>query len=204
MNDADRTSIHEAMEQQTISISKAGIITSLQARCSVIAAANPIGGRYDPSLTFADNVDLSEPILSRFDVLCVVKDQVDPIVDEMLAKFVVRSHRRHHPQGLHNPNDEPTTPETAPKSVEPSNKDKDKIDQELLKKYIIYAREKVHPKLQQMDQDKISKLYADLRHESALTGSVPITARHIESVLRLAEANAKMHLRSHVTDDDVN
>jgi len=214
MNDADRTSIHEAMEQQTISISKAGIITSLQARCSVIAAANPIGGRYDPSLTFADNVDLSEPILSRFDVLCVVKDQVDPIVDEMLAKFVVRSHRRHHPQGLHNPNDEPTTPrqpgtdpktpETAPKSVEPSNKDEDKIDQELLKKYIIYAREKVHPKLQQMDQDKISKLYADLRHESALTGSVPITARHIESVLRLAEANAKMHLRSHVTDDDVN
>ena len=82
------------MEQQTISIAKAGIITSLQvwllvpqviflieniffkARCSVIAAANPIGGRYDPSLTFADNVDLTEPILSRFDVLCVVKDQV--------------------------------------------------------------------------------------------------------------------------------
>ena len=80
MNDADRTSIHEAMEQQSISVSKAGIVTSLQARCAVIAAANPIGGRYDPSLTFAENVDLTEPILSRFDILCVVRDTVDPIV----------------------------------------------------------------------------------------------------------------------------
>ena len=79
MNDQDRTSIHEAMEQQSISVSKAGIVTSLQARCAVIAAANPIGGRYDPSMTFADNVDLTEPILSRFDVLCVVRDMVDPV-----------------------------------------------------------------------------------------------------------------------------
>ena len=97
MNDQDRTSIHEAMEQQTISISKAGIVTSLQARCSIIAASNPIGGRYDPSLTFTENVDLTEPILSRFDILCVVRDIVDPVQDEMLAKFVVESHVRHHP-----------------------------------------------------------------------------------------------------------
>lgn len=79
MNDQDRTSIHEAMEQQSISVSKAGIVTSLQARCTIIAAANPIGGRYDPSMTFPDNVDLSEPILSRFDILCVVRDTVDSI-----------------------------------------------------------------------------------------------------------------------------
>ena len=97
MNDQDRTSIHEAMEQQSISISKAGIVTSLQARCSIIAASNPIGGRYDPSLTFTENVDLTEPILSRFDILCVVRDVVDPVQDEMLAKFVVESHVRHHP-----------------------------------------------------------------------------------------------------------
>ena len=97
MNDQDRTSIHEAMEQQSISISKAGIVTSLQARCAVIAAANPIGGRYDPSLTFSENVDLTEPILSRFDVLCVVRDTVDAVDDERLAQFVVASHVRHHP-----------------------------------------------------------------------------------------------------------
>ena len=65
--------------------------------CSIIAAANPIGGRYDTSRTFAENVDLSEPILSRFDVLCVVKDTVDPVEDERLARFVVQNHQRAHP-----------------------------------------------------------------------------------------------------------
>lgn len=85
------------MEQQTISISKAGINSTLNARCAVIAAANPIGGRYNTSKPFSDNVELTEPILSRFDVLCVVKDTVDPTVDEILANFVVESHVRSHP-----------------------------------------------------------------------------------------------------------
>lgn len=98
MNDADRTSIHEAMEQQSISISKAGIVTSLQARCAIIAAANPIRGRYNPTIPFQQNVELTEPILSRFDVLCVVKDNVDPVMDELLARFVVGSHLRSHPK----------------------------------------------------------------------------------------------------------
>jgi len=98
MNDQDRTSIHEAMEQQSISISKAGIVTSLQARCSVIAAANPIGGRYDPQKSFSDNVALTDPILQRFDVLCVLQDTVDPVNDERLAQFVIKSHGRSHPK----------------------------------------------------------------------------------------------------------
>lgn len=84
----DRTSIHEAMEQQSISISKAGIVTSLHARCTVIAAANPIGGRYDPSRTFAENVDLTEPILSRFDVLCVVRDTVSGFANSKFPNYV--------------------------------------------------------------------------------------------------------------------
>jgi len=85
------------MEQQSISISKAGIVTSLQARCSVIAAANPIKGHYDASLNFNDNVDLTEPILSRFDILTVVRDEVDPEHDDMLATFVINSHIKNHP-----------------------------------------------------------------------------------------------------------
>src|SRR5271168_2710534 len=97
MNDQDRTSIHEAMEQQSISISKAGIVTSLQARCSITAAANPIGGRYNATVPFSQNVELTEPILSRFDILCVVRDTVDPSEDERLARFVVNSHGRSHP-----------------------------------------------------------------------------------------------------------
>ena len=97
MSDQDRTSIHEAMEQQSISISKAGIVATLQARCAVIAAANPKTGRYNSSLHFHENVELTEPILSRFDVLCVVKDVIDPILDMKLAEFVVRSHGQSHP-----------------------------------------------------------------------------------------------------------
>lgn len=76
-----------------------GILTSLQARCAVIAAANPILGRYDPSFTLAENVELTDPILQRFDILCVLQDQVDPVQDEMLARFVVSSHIRSHPDG---------------------------------------------------------------------------------------------------------
>lgn len=85
------------MEQQSISISKAGIVTTLQARCAIVAAANPIRGRYNPTIPFSQNVELTEPILSRFDILCVVKDEADPSIDEMLANFVVGSHTRSHP-----------------------------------------------------------------------------------------------------------
>ncbi|CAL8337662.1 unnamed protein product [Lota lota] len=198
MNDADRTSIHEAMEQQSISISKAGIVTSLQARCTVIAASNPIGGRYDPSLTFSENVDLTEPIVSRFDVLCVVRDTVDPVQDEMLARFVVGSHIKHHPSNK----------EGGMAGLEevilPNSSDVPLIPQELLRKYIIYAKEKIHPKLNQMDQDKVARIYSELRKESMATGSIPITVRHIESMIRLAEAHARIHLRDYVLEDDVN
>jgi len=192
MNDADRTSIHEAMEQQTISIAKAGIVTSLRARCTIIAAANPIGGRYDPSMTFHQNVNLSDPILSRFDVLCVVRDTVDPVEDDRLARFVVDSHARHHPLAT-----------AEEKKVKPVAQKFEPIEQELLQKYILYAKEKVEPKLHQMDRDKISQLYADLRRESQATGSMPITIRHLESIIRLAEAHARLHLREYVNDDDV-
>merc|ERR1719359_1044893 len=91
MNDQDRTSIHEAMEQQSISISKAGIITTLSARCAVIAAANPTEGCYDPSLPFNKNVNLTDPILSRFDILCVIRDEADTVQDERLADHVICS-----------------------------------------------------------------------------------------------------------------
>lgn len=137
MNDQDRTSIHEAMEQQSISISKAGLVTSLQARCAVIAAANPIGGRYDSSMTFSENVNLSEPILSRFDILCVVKDEFDPMQDQLLAQFVVKSHQKHHPANV-NTNDL-ISQQSQSSALE--------IPQDLLKKYIVYSKVNVHPKL---------------------------------------------------------
>lgn len=199
MNEQDRTSIHEAMEQQSISVSKAGIVTSLQARCSVIAAANPIGGRYDSSNTLADNVELTDPILQRFDVLCVLQDTVDPVHDERLASFVTNSHMcAVATSDLHN----------GEAVLPPSNSVINKpgiIDQELLRKYIQYARTNVKPDLRgnAFDQEKVASLYVALRRESANSGGVPIAVRHIESIMRMAEAHAKMHLRDYVRDDDM-
>ncbi|KRX22824.1 DNA replication licensing factor MCM2 [Trichinella nelsoni] len=208
MNEQDRTSIHEAMEQQSISVSKAGVVASLQARCSVIAAANPIAGRYDQSRTFVENVDLSEPILSRFDILCVVRDTVDVLDDERLAKFVVGSHMRHHPDNDVNKNtsqDPPTQMSSADENVTQFDESSglELIPQEILRKYIMYAREMVHPTLNKMDQDKVARIYSDLRRESLATGSIPITVRHVESIIRLSEAHAKLRLRNYVSDDDV-
>ncbi|KAJ3172040.1 MCM DNA helicase complex subunit [Geranomyces variabilis] len=194
MNDQDRTSIHEAMEQQSISISKAGIVTTLQARCAVIAAANPIRGRYNSQIPFSQNVELTEPILSRFDVLCVVKDIADPVIDERLALFVVNSHIRSHPL---------YQPETAVADSLAPPVDDDIIPQDLLRKYIMYARDKVYPRIADIDHNKLEKLYAELRRESMLTGGIPITVRYLESIIRMSEAFARMHLRDFVRQDDV-
>lgn len=181
MNDQDRTSIHEAMEQQTISISKAGIVTTLQARCGIIAAANPIGGRYNSTIPFSQNVELTEPILSRFDILCVVRDTVDPAEDERLARFVVGSHGRSHPvtQAIDENQNTMDTEHDSDMRAGAANggepKQEGEIPQELLRKYILYARERCSPKLYNIDEEKVSKLFADMRRESLATGAYPIT-----------------------------
>lgn len=203
MNDADRISIHEAMEQQTISISKAGIVTTLHARCAVIAAANPIRGRYNQSIPFSANVALTDPILSRFDCLCVVKDTVDPLVDALLAKFVVSSHMKNHPNGVTNTGlgfidkvDADSGFLLGSSAIEP-------IPQDLLRKYLLYSRSTIFPTIRSVDVDKISKIYADLRQESLSSGGIPITVRHVESMVRMAEASARLHLRSQVVAKDI-
>ncbi len=267
MNDADRTSIHEAMEQQSISISKAGIVTTLKARCSVIAAANPIGGRYDPQRSLAENVELTDPILSRFDILCVLQDHVDPVQDERLARFVVGSHVRSH-KATQQAADEAADldPSSMPPSaagsevavaaaagggasanagdpgamrlmdapaalgdgsgaaggggaaagsqvvaLTPSRRKRgivndaaiETIPQDLLKKYLAYARANVRPQLGNIDENKLVTLYQELRRDSITAGGVPVAVRHIESIVRIAEANARMHLRDHVRNEDV-
>ncbi|KAI2605725.1 MCM-domain-containing protein [Hypoxylon fragiforme] len=207
MNDQDRTSIHEAMEQQTISISKAGIVTTLQARCGIIAAANPLGGRYNSTIPFSSNVELTEPILSRFDILCVVRDTVDPAEDERLARFIVGSHSRSHPTtqatqatdgSMEVEHDSETTQET-----EAQQKKENEIPQELLRKYILYAREHCQPKLLHMDEDKVARLFADMRRESLATGAYPITVRHLEAIIRISEAFCRMRLSEYCTAQDI-
>jgi len=189
-NNICRTSIHEAMEQQSISISKAGIVTTLQARCSIIAAGNPARGKYNPEVPFSENVNLTEAILSRFDIICVVRDAVDALGDERLARFVVGSHIRSHP------NYDPSTDESIMKDVSiVHGKEKDVrlelfsflmefillakgipfqkyIPQELLRKYIIYAKCKINPKLDRVNEDKLLSFYSELRHESMVDFNV--------------------------------
>ena len=215
MNDQDRVSIHEAMEQQSISISKAGIVASLQARCSVIAAANPVGGRYDSSRTFSDNVELTDPILSRFDIMCVVKDIIDPVLDERLARFVVGSHVRSHPRfeadvdvgtsvgGAGDASRPTANPAAADGSAATSADAVESIPQELLKKYIAYAKRFVKPKLSSGDLPKISQVYAELRRESVTREGMPVAVRHVESIIRMSEARAAMRLSEHVSSEDI-
>ena len=222
MNDQDRTSIHEAMEQQSISISKAGIVTSLQARCSVIAAANPLKGTYNTQLNFNDNVDLTDPILSRFDLLAVVKDEVDEDYDDALATFVINSHIKNHPTILNkqtsvNENsllDEEGkqaelqgTTDYLNQNLLPNtrfdNENKELIPYDLLKKYLIYAKRFIKPKLSEIDHNKVTDFYKDIRRESNIVGGIPIAVRHIESVIRMSEAWAKLHLRDYVRSDDI-
>merc|ERR1712048_1466997 len=138
-----------------ISVSKAGIVATLQARCAVIAVANPVEGRYDSTRTFAQNVNLSDPILSRFDVLCVIRDEADQLQDERLADHVVCSHIRSHPEASR-----------REKAVKPKKEQKtsdiELIDQDLLKKYVIYARQRIKPQVSDIDKDKLANFYKDI------------------------------------------
>ncbi|CAL5375370.1 unnamed protein product [Camellia sinensis] len=214
MNELDRVSIHEAMEQQSISLSKAGIVTFLQARCSVITAAIPVWWKayMIPQKTFSQNVELTDPIISRFDILCVVKDVVDLVKDEMLAKFVVDSHFKPQPEGVNiheksisNSQDEietssmPTDPEVHTRAILSGII----LPQDLLKKYLTFAKLNVFPSLHDADLNKLTQVYVELRRESSHGQGVPIAVRHIESMIGMFEAHARIHLRQHFTPVDV-
>ncbi|KAL6121315.1 hypothetical protein NUSPORA_01781 [Nucleospora cyclopteri] len=183
MNENDRVSIHEAMEQQSISISKAGIVASLHARCAVVAAANPIRGIYNPALNFSQNINLSDPIVSRFDILCVVRDIIEEKEDRKMADFILQNHIGRH-------------------LCENNLNKLETIEMHLFKKYILYARNNFSPTISEIDNRKISQLYIDLRRESMHSG-IPITVRHIESIVRISEAFAKLRLSNYVAKQDI-
>ncbi len=194
MNDTDRVAIHEAMEQQTITVAKAGIVASLHARCGVIAAANPVRGHYNSAISFGQNINLSDPIISRFDLLCVVKDVIDAVEDKNLADFIL-SVKSKKEKCIDDKN------ETV-KNYKNTSTAKNYISQDIFKKYILYARNNVHPTIVKIDSNKISELYKDLRRESIGTG-VPITIRQVESIIRISEAFAKLRLSPVVQKEDI-
>jgi DNA replication licensing factor MCM2 len=175
----------------------------------VVAAANPIGGIYRVDRNFNDNVELTDPILSRFDILTVIKDIAEPAHDDMLATFVINSHMRNHPGQRAQ---DPAKREQNEKALAENLLDESGIvkpdtsrllSMSLLRKYIIYARKFVHPRLNDIDKEKITEFYARIRQASSAVGGIPIAVRHIESVLRMSEGHAKMHLRDYVRPDDI-
>lgn len=212
MSDKDRISIHEAMEQQSISISKAGIVTSLRARCSVIAAANPIFGCYDPALSLKDNVDLTDPILSRFDIVAVVRDQSFPAHDEHLASHVLNSHIDAHPDADERVQDQDITIEASTDEPDTSLDEngfpkwiqgRGRIPEEVLRQYITYARRYCRPELRPNGHKRLVDFYSRMRSALGQSGGTLITTRHFESILRMATANAKIRLARFVETRDI-
>ncbi len=182
MDNKDRASMHEAMEQQTVSIAKAGIVATLNARCAILAAANPKYGRYIHERSFNENIDekkLPPTILSRFDLIFVLTDRPEVKRDSELAEHVLRLHRGAYVER------------------------EDIIPPDLLRKYIAYARERVRPRLSKEAAEKIRQFYLEMRSKAEGGNSpVPITPRQLESLIRIAEARARMALRDVVTAED--
>ncbi|KAH7972068.1 hypothetical protein HPB52_006162 [Rhipicephalus sanguineus] len=186
MREDDRVAIHEAMEQQTISIAKAGITTTLNSRCSVLAAANSVFGRWD-DLKANENIDFMPTILSRFDMIFIVKDVHDEKRDSTLAKHVI---------GIHM-NAEPTAEKTQ----------EGELSLSVLKKYISFCRDKCGPRLSATAAEKLKNRYVMMRNgtreheqESVKKSSIPITVRQLEAIVRIAESLAKMQLQPFATE----
>ncbi len=177
MKSEDRSAIHEALEQQTISIAKAGIMATLNSRCAMLAAANPKFGRFDRYKSVAEQINLPAPILSRFDLIFVVEDKPDADRDRKLAGHILNIHQ------------------TAEIPFE--------IDPELLRKYIAYARKQTSPELTDEAIKVLQEFYVGMRGSAEDEDSpVPITARQLEALVRLSEANCKIRLGEKVTADD--
>ena len=186
MREDDRVAIHEAMEQQTISIAKAGITTTLNTRCSVFAAANSIFGRWDDTKG-EENIDFMPTILSRFDMIYIVKDEHNEARDASIARHVMRIHL---------------------------NRDQTQVEGEmpieLLKKFIAYTRAKCGPRLSETSATKLGHRYVVMRtgareqeFQTNKRLSIPITVRQLESIIRIAESLAKMRFAPFTTDADV-
>uniref|UniRef100_A0A7S4CWA9 MCM C-terminal AAA(+) ATPase domain-containing protein n=1 Tax=Eutreptiella gymnastica TaxID=73025 RepID=A0A7S4CWA9_9EUGL len=180
MDTDDQVAIHEAMEQQTISIAKAGIKATLNARTSILAAANPIGGRYDTRKPLKANVGLSPPIMSRFDLFFVVLDDLSPEADYRLADHIV---------GLHQQGEA-----SLPTHYTPED-------------FLLFRRKgkNMHPILTEGAQRMLVACYRDLRQndKTKKNNSYRITTRQLESMIRLSEAVARVHLSQEVKEEHV-
>jgi len=178
MRPEDRVAIHEAMEQHTVSVAKGGIVATLNARTALIAAANPALGRYDPYRTVAENIALPVTILSRFDLIFVLRDVPEKESDTKMTEHILDLHKRG------------TAPIESP--IPPS----------LLRKYISYTKN-IKPQLTEEALQRLKDFYLEMRSASETEGTpIAITARQLESLVRIAEARARVAFRKEVLAED--
>uniref|UniRef100_A0A6N2L4R5 DNA replication licensing factor MCM4 n=1 Tax=Salix viminalis TaxID=40686 RepID=A0A6N2L4R5_SALVM len=184
MSENARSMLHEVMEQQTVSIAKAGIIASLNARTSVLACANPIGSRYNPRLSVIDNIHLPPTLLSRFDLIYLILDKADEQTDRHLAKHIVSLHFENPESTLH-----------------------DVLDIATLTAYVSYARNHIHPQLSDEAAEELTRGYVEMRRRGNFPGSskkvITATPRQMESLIRLSEALARIRFSELVEKHDV-
>jgi DNA replication licensing factor MCM4 len=176
MSDGARSTLHEVMEQQTVSIAKAGIIAVLNARTSVLASANPVGSRYNPSMSVIDNIQLPPTLLSRFDLIFLVLDKPNPETDRRLARHLVSLHFK-----------------------DPPKKVVGALDAATLTEFISYARTKYFPILSDEAAEMLVEGYVDMRRMGGGRKVITATPRQLESLVRLSESLARMRL-SHVVE----
>ncbi|ORZ02330.1 MCM2/3/5 family-domain-containing protein [Syncephalastrum racemosum] len=188
MRDEDRVAIHEAMEQQTISIAKAGITTILNSRTSVLAAANPVFGRYDDLKSAGENIDFQTTILSRFDMIFIVKDEHNEARDMSIARHVLNVHINQQVQDIA----------------------MGEIDLEKMKSYISYCKTRCAPRLTPAAADVLSSHFVAIRKEvkesernTDMRSTIPITVRQLEAIIRISESLAKISLSPVATEEHV-
>lgn len=200
MDAEDRTALHEAMEQGMVSVAKAGIVTRFRADTSILSAANPKLGRFDPYTPFIDQVNLPPTLISRFDLFFMIKDVLDRTKDEAMAQHILKTHKagetlsQAHKKG---------TPLEKEKRKEIEKIAAPEITKEMLAKYISFARQNVFPIMEKDTIKAISDFYVGLREQGKKDGgSYAATHRQLEGLVRLCEASARIRLSDTATKDD--
>ena len=178
MDASDRSAMHEALEQQTVTISKANVQATLSAQTSVLAAGNPKYGRFEPQLSITEQIDLPPALINRFDLIFVLRDLPDKDQDYAIATHVLNLHQM--------------------KEVKPE------IDTDLFRKYVAYAKQRIEPKLTEEAVEEIKNFYLKMRRasQSGESKSIAISARQLQGLVRLSEAHAKSRLSSTVDRGD--
>ncbi|WP_380681722.1 LAGLIDADG family homing endonuclease [Salinigranum sp. GCM10025319] len=201
MRSEDRSAMHEALEQQSISISKAGINATLKSRCSLLGAANPKYGRFDQYEPIGEQIDLEPALISRFDLIFTVTDKPDEEKDGRLADHILQTNYagelNTQRTRMTNSNFTQEEVDAATEEVEPA------IDPDLLRKYIAHAKRNCYPTMTEEARAAIREFYVDLRARGADEDApVPVTARKLEALVRLAEASARVRLSDTVEAQD--